>query len=243
VVALLALGPLLACGGEPAATDLADPNGRYVEPQPLPAQTTACDTSAGLALVGALFAAVNVQDAGQLAALFPSPGGWSFARSPDGSLVSSGGGIEIRPAPGSSAAAAQALAAGPAALQRLYPDAGAWELTLTPTIDGALASGVTSGTAVDAVSRGQLGAFLDQVSGLHFTVRSEIGGRAAWQEHVMPTGTVRVREVDLGGPFWRATGPRLRSHGRTLVTGGGKVAAYCEGGVLKRVLLSPLVIT
>jgi hypothetical protein len=242
VMAVLALGQLLACGGAaapPADADLQ--NGTYVEPQPLPSGLTGCDTQSGMAVVSAYLAALNALDVGRLATLVPGPDTWSFTRSADGrAFVSSGGGIELRPAHDRRAAAEHALAAGMAALQRLYPDAGAWELTFSPSVDAAIASGLASAMEVNAASLDQLPGLLDQVSGLHFTVRRPLGGAAGWVDHTSPTGTVRVREVDLGPTFWRATGPRLQRQGRTLVTGGGKVAVYCEGLVLKRVLLSPL---
>ena len=240
VVAVLALAPMLACGGAPAPPD--DLRiGTYVEPQPLPAGLTGCDTQSGMALVSAYLAAFNALDVGQLTALVPGPDTWSFTRSADGrAFVSSRGGIEVRPAPDHRAAAEQALAAGPAAFQRLYPDAGAWELTFSPSVDAALVSGLASRTEVNAGSRDQLPGLLEQVSGLHFMVRRPLDGTATRVDHSSPAGTVRVREVDLGPTFWRAIGPRLQRQGRTEVTGGGKVAVYCDGLLLKRALLSPL---
>ena len=241
-VAALALAPLLAGGCAPAPAADADlQSGTYVEPQPLPAGLTACDVQNGQALVSAYFAALNAPDLGRLTALLPGQRTWSFTGSRDGSaFASSGGGLVVQPAPGHRAVAAQALAAGPAAFQRLYPSAGAWELTFSPSIDAALTSGLGSRTEVDAASPDQLPGLLDHVSGLHFTVRSPLGGSVQWVEYGSPAGTVRVREVDLGPTFWRATGPRLQRHGRTQVAGGGKVAVYCEGLVLKRALFSPL---
>ncbi len=120
---------------------------------------------------------------------------------------------------------------------RMFPDNEAWELTFSPSIQAALASGVDSSQELRITSRADIPGLLSQLAGLHFVFAAEIGG------NVVTTQQSTGHEVALGPVLWRATGSYLQDRGKNRVFGGGKAALSCTTGLFRRVLLSPLTVS
>ena len=126
-----------------------------------------------------------------------------------------------------------------AAVARLFPEHGAWEFEIAPSISRSLAAGHPLGDAEAdrATTPDGIPGVVYGLAGLHLVFTTQPTGGAGPVEHTSPSGTVTNSEVDLGPILWEAFGPALEARGKSLVRGGGKVALACESGLFLKVTL------
>ena len=125
------------------------------------------------------------------------------------------------------------------AVERLFPTSGDWELEIAPAIARSLAAGhlLADSEADRATSQAGIPSVVSSLAGLHLVFTVVPTGSAGPVDHVSPTGTVRINEVDLGPVNWEAVGPALEVRNKTRLRGGGKVAIACDSGLFIKVTL------
>lgn len=202
-----------------------------------------CDLQFARAKVNALFFALNAGDLRAVEKMFPNNSTWHFTASPGSrGAVSSGGGIRIEPGPDVASRLFDALNKNDLlAVQEMFPAAGGWDFELAPPFDLAITrtpepKSVRVTSYQDLPNRVDMRSLLTQFAGLHLTFTAPPEGRGGEIDHVSPQGSVWVREADVG-VMWQATGPKLEQRGKRLMSGGGKIAIYCENGLFARVVL------
>lgn len=127
-----------------------------------------------------------------------------------------------------------------AATQELFAAQGEFVIEpmfeLVPSIRQSLLAGhlVAASQEDTATNRTEVPPLVASLVGLHFVFTSPLQGNAGLVEHVSPEQTIKVREVDLGPVLWKATGPALGQHGKTAISGTGKIAVSCESGHIFR---------
>jgi hypothetical protein len=200
-----------------------------------PGQPPDCDEHLATKQITALFSALSAGDTARVARLFPNDRTWSFSSGPGGEVVSSGGGIRITPEPAVASRLSDAVQRGDTrAIIRLFPQAGGWQLDVSPTLDGFFAHGRFSDTQVGASRPGRLGRVVAQFEGMKLRSVTPVGGKAqATDYHAViadeyfPDATMR----------WRATGGRLKEQRIRAIDIGAKIVIYCETGLFARVAL------
>jgi len=125
------------------------------------------------------------------------------------------------------------------AVQALFPASGEWALEIAPSLPRSLSAGHPLGDAdADrATSQAAIPSVVYSLAGLHLVLNSPPDGHAGPVEHVSPSGSVTVNEVDLGPVPWAAVGPALEVRGMSRISGGGKVVVSSESGLFSKVTL------
>jgi hypothetical protein len=125
------------------------------------------------------------------------------------------------------------------AVQALFPTSGEWALEIAPSIPRSLSAGhpLADADADRATSQAAIPAVVYSLAGLHLVFTAVADGHAGPVQHVSPSGSVTVNEVDLGPVAWAAVGPALEAQGKRRISGGGKIALSCDSGLLIKVTL------
>ncbi len=120
------------------------------------------------------------------------------------------------------------------------PQPGKDGLEMTPSIRSALAKGVIDeSTDIQVHSTTDLGAFMQDIAGLHFEVHEPLRGSAGTELQTGP-GALTGPAVAVGPVLWTATGPPVTDHHHRGIEGGGKTLIDCLSGKFARALFSPL---
>jgi hypothetical protein len=123
-------------------------------------------------------------------------------------------------------------------VQALFPAGAEWHLEIAPSIARSLSAGhpLADADADRATSQAAIPSVVYSLAGLHLVFTAP-QGNAGPVEHVSPSGSATVNEVDLGPVPWVAVGPALEVRGKRRISGGGKVALSCDSGLLSKVTL------
>jgi hypothetical protein len=125
------------------------------------------------------------------------------------------------------------------AVQALFPAGGEWALEIAPSIPRSLSAGhpLPDADADRATSQAAISSVVYSLAGLHLVFAAVPDGHAGPVQHVSPSGSVTVNEVDLGPVAWAAVGPALEVRGKSRISGGGKIALSCDSGLFIKVTL------